>query len=164
MADSGTIFTIANILENLTPIGYALASFINRRIESGKKEKAETAQLMYNVYGEVKKNLDNASEFKQGVFRTIAVNSPKCKEIAAGFSTTAMTDLYKKHSSIKNKKKKEAIIDALDKSIQRINKFRTLTEMSDKIVKIKPKTNIELRLRNIKQQQLALYNALFKKR
>jgi len=35
MANSGTIFTLANLLENLTPIGSALAGFINRREENG---------------------------------------------------------------------------------------------------------------------------------
>ena len=158
-----TALTITTILENLTSLGIKLVNLFTQGRKDKQKAEAEAARFMYGVYSEIKKNLNRIDGYPPGAFRKIAANSSECKELAAGFSVTAMTGLLTQGFNTKVGGKDAGTLAALDKAIRFTENFRSLTEMSDKLLAVRRKPRMELRIKHIREQHLAAYVGLFKK-
>jgi hypothetical protein len=156
---------VAALVEKLYPLGVKLLDLIAKTYSDYKKGRQESQKLLFNVYREIKANLAVIDPLRPGALRPLAPNGPECKALAAGLSVKNLSVLYEKAAPFgkRFKGKETAFFPAVDKAVRFTENLLAITALPDAALKLRRKPRMELRIRHIKEQYLAVYSALFKK-
>ena len=157
------VLNISTIFSNLSPLGIKLIDAFMEASKDKKKAKEAADKLMYGVYSEIRKNLDRLSGYAPGTFKQFTVDSPECKELAAGLKVENMTKLLEQSFNVKARGKDAATMIALDKAVRFTENLRSLTELPRKLLVKRRKPRVGIRIKHIREQHIAAYNGLFKK-
>jgi len=114
------------------------------------------------VYLEVSSNLKTFKGFTNGQFKTWKINGIECCKFSSQLKTNAMAKLLKHTFDMKKmdgSKVNSAMLSAIfgTKDIQRLSK------LTDSMLEGHPKYKLDLRLDNIRKNNLEIYRSLFKK-
>jgi hypothetical protein len=150
----------------VAPLGKELLSILTSSLISAKKDKKaaeeKAKKMLFELYLEVNFNLAAFKGFSSADFNKWPVNSKECKAFARQLKTIAMKALL---VSIADKKKinESKVYNSMLSLMFSVSELNRISKLTDKMLENQPNFNLPLRLKNIKEHNLLIYNSLFKK-